>query len=53
VELAFHQRVREGFLDVARRNPGRVVVLDASLPADTVAREAFDLVSKRMASIDR
>jgi dTMP kinase len=53
VELAFHQRVREGFVEIARKNPDRIVVLDASLPADSVAKRAFDLVSERMASIDR
>jgi dTMP kinase len=25
----FHQRLREGFLDIARREPGRCVVIDA------------------------
>ena len=28
--LAFHRKVREGFLDIARNDPGRVVVVDAN-----------------------
>ncbi len=30
--LAFHQRVREGFLAEAEKNPARISVLDATLP---------------------
>jgi len=32
--LAFHQRVRDGFLQLAKREPDRFVVLDATLPPD-------------------
>ncbi len=32
--LAFHQRAREGFLHVAANEPARILVLDASLPAE-------------------
>jgi len=34
---AFHARVREGFLAIARAEPGRVVVIDSSRPVDAVA----------------
>lgn len=34
--LEFHARVREGFLTEARRQPGRIVVVDASRPIDAV-----------------
>ncbi len=34
--LEFHARVREGFLTEARRQPGRIVVVDASRPVDVV-----------------
>ncbi|MFP5239655.1 MAG: dTMP kinase, partial [Acidobacteriota bacterium] len=30
LELDFHQRVREGFLELARREPGRFAVVDAA-----------------------
>lgn len=35
-EDAFHQRVREGFLEEARRQPDRLVVIDASGAVDRV-----------------
>ena len=35
-ELAFHQRVRDGYLLMARADPARWLVLDASLPFETV-----------------
>lgn len=34
--LAFHQRVRQGFLDLAAREPGRYLVVAADQPADEV-----------------
>jgi thymidylate kinase len=33
---AFHARVREGFLTEARRQSGRIVVVDASRPIEAV-----------------
>jgi dTMP kinase len=38
-ELAFHRRVRRGFGAIAREEPGRVRVVDASGPEEEVARE--------------
>ena len=37
-DLAFHRRVRDGFLAIAAAEPGRFAVIDASGPADDVAR---------------
>ncbi len=36
-DLAFHRRVRDGFLRMAVAEPGRFVVLDATAPADAIA----------------
>jgi dTMP kinase len=36
-DLAFHRRVRDGFLAMAVAEPGRFVVIDATAPADEVA----------------
>jgi dTMP kinase len=36
-DLAFHRRVRNGFLAMAVAEPGRFVVIDATSPADAVA----------------
>jgi dTMP kinase len=35
--LAFHQRVRQGFLDLAAADPDHYVVLDARAPIDEIA----------------
>ena len=39
--LEFHQRVRTGFLELAKREPKRIVVVDASRPADEVTAAAW------------
>lgn len=43
-DLAFHERVRAGFLAVAREEPERVTVLDASRAADAVASDLLTRV---------
>jgi len=35
----FHERVRAGFLDLARRDPGRYLVLDATRPPEELTAE--------------
>ncbi len=37
-DLAFHRRVRDGFLALAAAEPDRFAVVDATRPADDVAR---------------
>ncbi len=39
--LEFHQRVRAGYLELAQREPKRMVVVDASLPKDQVTQAAW------------
>ena len=39
--LAFHERIRQGFLDRARRYPERFCVLDATLPPRVLAGQAW------------
>ena len=39
--LEFHQRVRAGYLELAQREPKRMVVVDASLPEDQVTQAAW------------
>lgn len=46
--LSFHRLVREGYLLVAERSPGRFVTLDAARSADEVAREAWAIVTARL-----
>jgi len=40
--LAFHQRVREGYLFLARREPNRIVVLDGMKDEQTLHREILN-----------
>jgi dTMP kinase len=40
-DIAFHTRVREGYLDFARRDPDRYHVIDAAQDADIVAADAL------------
>jgi dTMP kinase len=44
---AFHEQVRAGFLALARAQPERCVVVDATRPVDTVADDIRDLVARR------
>jgi len=38
-DLEFHRRVREGYLQLARREPGRFVILDGMKDEETLHRE--------------
>lgn len=42
--VEFHEKVRQGFLEIARGNPSRVRVLDASKPLKDVVQEALKLI---------
>lgn len=42
--VAFHRQVRDAFVDIARRDPARYLVVDASLSIDAIA----DLVRDRV-----
>jgi dTMP kinase len=43
----FHERLRQAFLDIARRSPDRCTVIDATGGEDEVAQEIWDAVSRR------
>jgi len=45
-DLAFHRRVRAGFLAMAVAEPGRFVVIDATAPADVVAGRVEQAVTR-------
>jgi dTMP kinase len=44
---AFHERLRQAFLDIAKRNSDRCRVIDASGTEDAVAEQIFAAVAKR------
>lgn len=43
--VAFHERVRTGFLDMAKKEPERFVVLDASMPIEALRERVWGAVS--------
>lgn len=43
----FHQRVRDGFLALARKEPERCVVIDGARPIEAVAADVRNLVARR------
>jgi dTMP kinase len=48
-DIDFHRRVREGFLALARSEPGRFAVVDGSRPVETVAADILAAVLPRLA----
>ncbi len=46
--LAFHERVRAGYLALAAAEPARWVVLDATLPPGVLAERVWEAVSQRL-----
>jgi dTMP kinase len=46
---AFHDRVRNGFLELARADAGRIVVLDGARDQDVIHAEILSLARKRLA----
>jgi dTMP kinase len=47
--LAFHQRLREGFLGIARAEPGRCALIDATGAMDAVEAAVWTAVQDRLA----
>lgn len=47
--LAFHERLRAGFLEIARREPERCVVIDASATPEVVFEAVIATVTRRLA----
>src|SRR5579884_3968634 len=48
LDRAFHQRLRQGFLTIARDDPARCVVVDASPDAPSVHRAVLSAVAQRL-----
>lgn len=46
-ELDWHRRLRDGFLDIARNNPDRCVVLSAEQPEEHLAEDIWRVVTER------
>jgi dTMP kinase len=53
MDLAFHRRVREGYLEIARTDKRRVVVLDAEQDADVLYLAVAAAVDERLLRRER
>ena len=47
-DLAFHQRVREGYLALAADEPDRFVIVDATAPVERVAEDGERAIMARI-----
>jgi dTMP kinase len=48
MDPAFHRTLRNGFLDIAAREPGRCAVIDAAQSPDAVHAAILDVVARRL-----
>ena len=48
MDVTFHQRLRKGFLDIARREKKRCVLVDASEPIEAVTTAVLAAVTRRL-----
>lgn len=46
--IEFHRRVREGYLALARREPGRIVLIDGARDRDSVAADVRRVAGERI-----
>lgn len=46
-DISFHRTLREGFLDIARKNPDRCVVIDAAQDVNVIADQIFAKVKEK------
>jgi len=48
MDLAFHERIRQGFLNIAEQNPKRCHVIDAARETDVIAQDIEEVVLKSL-----
>ena len=46
--MTFHKRVREGFLDLAKKEPERFVVLDGNKSINEIHQDVIDVINKEL-----
>jgi dTMP kinase len=49
--VSFHQRVRQGYHELAQRDPARWVIIDASQPADQVQADLRAVILERLRKV--
>lgn len=47
-KLEFHKKVRQTFIDLAKRYSDRYVIIDASLPLEVVVENAYKAITSRL-----
>ncbi len=52
LDLSFHEKLRQGFLDIAKKNKDRCYVIDASKDMDSVTSDILDVFDKRLGGVD-
>jgi dTMP kinase len=45
---AFYERVRQGYLEIAKESPSRVILIDGNQPVDTIQQDIWQIVSSRL-----
>lgn len=48
MDTAFHERLRQGFLEIAGKEPDRCAVIDADTDIDSVTARIFDCIESRL-----
>jgi dTMP kinase len=51
--IAFHEKLRAGFLEIARSEPNRCVVIDATATVDEVHEAVLSTVRQRLGVAER
>ena len=41
---AFHEKIRQGYLSLARKEPGRIIIIDATLPLDKIHQQIIQII---------
>lgn len=47
-DIAFHRRCRSGFLEIAKKHPDRVIILDGTKLPEQIVEEAWQLLIERV-----
>ena len=48
MDISFHERMRQGFLEIARQEPKRCIVIDASHTPEAIHTQIFNAVTERL-----
>lgn len=51
LDTSFHQRLRDGFLSLARMNPERIITVDAAQEPETVSQSILSILKERIHAV--